>query len=191
MKNLSLLFHFAVLFLSCNALSQTKLISYKSHSGNMEYFEKSIIEDSYNTNYSNLGILPERYVINSKLDSVIIIDDKKSVIVTSSFCKSRVSKNPERWKPGRDTIYNRSVFSSQNIDSVKNVLRRNYNFQNDIDSTVFLKYDKKTKQYKPISTKKKVKTAEIKSLKSKEEMLYYLVISIAVIVFVVVYRKSR
>jgi len=191
MKNLSFFIHFAVLFLSGNVLSQTKLISYKSHSGNMEYFEKSIVEDSYNTNYSNLGILPDRYVINSKLDSVIIIDDQKSVIVTSSFCKSRISKNPERWEPGRDTIYNRTVFSSQNIDSVKSVLRRTYNFQNDLDSTVFLKYDKRTKRYRPISTKKTVKKAEIKSMKSKEEILYFLVMSVALLAFVFVYRKSH
>ncbi|WP_164998585.1 hypothetical protein [Chryseobacterium sp. 3008163] len=44
----------------------------------MKYFEKSIVEDRYNINYSNLGVLPERYVTNSKLDSVIIIDDKKA-----------------------------------------------------------------------------------------------------------------
>jgi hypothetical protein len=191
MKNLSLLIHFAVLFLSGNVLSQTKLISYKSHSGDMKYFEKSIVEDSYNTNYSNLGVLPDRYIVNSKLDSVIIIDDKKSVIVTSSFCKSRISKNPQRWEPGRDTIYNRTVFSSQNIDSVKSVLRRIYNFQNDLDSTVFLKYDKRTKQYRPISTKKIVKKAEIRSMKSKEEMLYFLVLGIALAAFVFTYRKSR
>jgi len=191
MKNLSFLIHFALLFLSGNMLSQTKLISYKSHSGNMEYFKKNIVEDSYNTNYSNLGILPDRYIVNSKLDSVIIIDNKKSVIVTSSFCKSRIGKNFERWEPGRDTIYNRTVFSSQNIDSVKSVLRRTYNFQNNLDSTVFLKYDKKTKQYKQLPTKKTVKTAEIKNMKSKEEILYFVVMSIAVIAFVVAYRKSR
>jgi hypothetical protein len=191
MKNLSLLIHCSVLFLSGNLLSQTKLISYKSHSGDMKYFEKSIVENSYNTNYSNLGILPDRYIVNSKLDSVIIIDDKKSVIVTSSFCKSRISKNPQRWEPGRDTIYNRTVFSSQNIDSVKSVLRGTYNFQNDLDSTVFLKYDKRTKQYRPISTKKIVKKAEIRSMKSKEEILYFLVLGIALVAFVFTYRKSR
>lgn len=156
----------------------------------MEYFEKSIAEDSYNTNYSNLGVAPERYVVNSKLDSVIIIDNKKSVIVTSVFCKNRRTSNTEKWKPGRDTVYNHAIFSSQNIDSVKNVLRRNYNFENNLDSTVFLKYDKETKQYKPLSSKKAVKTAEINSVTSKVDMLYYLVISVAILAFVVVYRKS-
>ncbi|AYN01795.1 hypothetical protein EAG08_17180 [Chryseobacterium sp. 3008163] len=78
MKNLSYLVHFALVLSSCHFFSQTKLISYKSHSGDMKYFEKSIVEDRYNINYSNLGVLPERYVTNSKLDSVIIIDDKKA-----------------------------------------------------------------------------------------------------------------
>lgn len=191
MKNLSYLVHFVVLLCSSNIQSQTKLISYKSHSGDMKYFEKSIVEDRYNTNYSNLGVLPERYVTNSKLDSVIIIDDKKSIIVTSTFCKTRRSETPEKWKPGRDTVYNHAVFSNENIDNIKKVLKENYNFQNDIDSTIFLKYDKKTKTYKPISTKKTIKKAEVNSFKSKEEMMYLFVISIAVFASIFIYRKNR
>lgn len=191
MKNLSYLVHFALIFSSCQIFSQTKLISYKSHSGNMEYFEKSIVEDNYNTNYSNLGMAPQRYVTNSKLDSVIIIDDKKSVIVTSNYCKIRGNSNPEKWKPGRDTVYNHPIFSRENIESVKNELRKDYNFQNDLDSTVFLKYDEKTKEYKPITPKKVIKTAEVKSFKSKEESMYLLVLSIAVFAFVFIYKKNR
>ncbi|WP_210151065.1 hypothetical protein [Chryseobacterium scophthalmum] len=191
MKNLSYLVHFALVFSSCQIFSQTKLISYKSHSGDMKYFEKSIVEDSYNTNYSNLGMAPQRYVTNSKLDSVIIIDDKKSVIVTSNYCKIRGNANPQKWKPGRDTVYNHPIFSDDNIDNVKKVLKSEYNFQNDIDSTVFLKYDKKTKEYKSINPKKVIKTAEVKSFKSKEETLYLLVLSIAVFASVFIYRKNR
>lgn len=191
MKNLSYLVHFALVFSSCQIFSQTKLISYKSHSGDMKYFEKSIVEDSYNTNYSNLGVAPQRYVTNSKLDSVIIIDDKKSIIVTSNYCKIRGNANPQKWKSGRDTVYNHSIFSDVNIDNVKKVLKSEYNFQNDIDSTVFLKYDKKTKEYKPIMSKKVIKTAEIKSFKSKEEIMYLLVLSIAVFASVFIYRKNR
>ncbi|KQK24698.1 hypothetical protein AR438_16075 [Chryseobacterium aquaticum] len=191
MKNLYILIQFIMLLWSCKAFSQTKLISYKSHSGDMKYFEKSIVEDSYNVNYSNLGVAPERFVTNSKLDSVIIINDKKSVMVTSLFCKNRRNGNTEKWKAGRDTVYNHAIFSSENIDSVKNILRRDYNFQNDIDSTVFLKYDSKTKKYKPISIKKAIKTAEIKSSKSTEEMMYLLVISIAVFASLFIYKKHR
>lgn len=157
----------------------------------MKYFEKSIMNDSYNTNYSNLGMAAEIYVTNSKLDSVIIIDDQKSVIVTSLFCKNRRSGSTEKWKPGRDTVYNHAIFSKENIDSVKNVLRKNYHFQNNIDSTVFLKYDTKTKEYKPISTKKTIKTAEIKSFESKEEIMYFLVVSIAAFASLFIYKKHR
>lgn len=191
MKNLSYLVHFAMVFSSCQVFSQTKLISYKSHSGDMKYFEKSIVENSYNTNYSNLGMAPQRYVTNSKLDSVIIIDDKKSVIVTSNYCKIRGNSNPEKWKPGRDTVYNHPVFSQENVEAVKKELKRDYNFQNDLDSTVFLKYDKKTKEYKSINPKKVIKTAEVKNFKSKEEILYLLVLSIAVFASVFIYRKNR
>ena len=180
-----------MLLWSCSALSQTKLISYKSHSGDMRYFEKSIVEDSYNTNYSNLGMKPERFVTNSRLDSVIIIDNKKSVMVTSLFCKNTRNGNTEKWKAGRDTVYNHAIFSSRNIDSVKNILKQDYNFQNDIDSTVFLKYDAKTKKYKPLPIKKAVKTAEVKSSKSIEEMMSLLVLSIAVAAFLFLYKKHH
>lgn len=190
MKNLSFL-PIALLFFASQIHAQTKLISYKSHSGDIEYFEKSVLEDSYNINYSNLGMKPERYVTTSKLDSVIIIDDKKSVIVTSNICKNTNLDMTEKWKPGRDTVYSHQVFSDKNIENMKKVLKETYNFQNDIDSTVFLKYDKNTKEYKPISTKRKIKTAEIKSVKSKDEMLYLFVVSAAVLALVSVYRKNR
>ncbi|MFL9833437.1 hypothetical protein [Chryseobacterium terrae] len=190
MKKLSFLLP-VLLFSATQMNAQTKLISYKSHSGDIEYFEKSIVENSYNTNFSNLGVAPERYVTNSKLDSVIIIDDKKSVIVTSTFCKTRRSENPQKWRPGRDTVYNHQVFSDKNIESMKKTLKETYNFQNDIDSTVFLKYDKKTKQYKPISTKRKIKTAEVKNSVSTEKMMYLLVLTIAVFASLFIYRKNR
>ena len=191
MKKLSFLLFFALVFSNCQIYAQTKLISYKSHSGDMKYFEKNIVEDRYNTNYSNLGMKPERYVTNSKLDSVIIIDDNKSVIVTSNFCKTRISETPEKWRAGRDTVYNHPVFSDDNLENVKKVLKSEYNFQNDVDSIVFLKYDKQTKLYKPISAKRKIKAAEVKSLKSKDELLYLFVITIAVLASVFVYRKNR
>ncbi|MCX8525340.1 hypothetical protein OF897_15585 [Chryseobacterium formosus] len=191
MKNLSFLLLIALVFSNFQISAQTKLISYKSHSGDMKYFEKSIVENSSNANYSNLGMAPERYITNSKLDSVIIIDDKKSVIVTSTFCKTRRSENPEKWRPGRDTVYNHQVFSNENIEGMKKTLKEKYNFQNDIDSTVFLKFDKKTKEYKPISNKKVIKTAEVKSLKSKDEMLYLFVVTIVFVASVFVYRKNR
>lgn len=190
MKNLSFLLPIALVFTSYQISAQTKLISYKSHSGDMKYFEKNIVENAYNTNYSNLGVAPERYVTNSKLDSVIIIDDKKSVIVTSTFCKTRRNENLQKWKAGRDTVYNHQVFSDKNIESMKKTLKETYNFQNDIDSTVFLKYDKKTKEYKPITPKRKIKTAEIKSFESKEKMMYALVLTIAVLGALFISRKK-
>ena len=189
MQKTTFFFTQLVLFLfACSLSAQTKLISYKSHSGNMKYFEESIIDNSFNTNYSNLGAMPERFVIDSKLDSVIIIDDKKSVIVTSRTCKNRAYNTTEKWKPGRDTVYSHPIFSNENIDSVKNVLKKQYHFKNNMDSTVFLKYDKKTKTYKTISPKKVIKKAEASNF-SKEKIMYYLVISIALFVAIIVYKK--
>ena len=179
-----------LLFSNTIITAQTKIISYKSHSGNMEHFENSVLKNLYNTNFSNLGVGPERYVINSKLDSVIIIDEHKSVIVTSKYCKNRIARKSEKWKPGRDTVYNHPVFSNENVNEAKKILKNEYNFQNDIDSTVFLKYDAKKKKYKPISTNKKmIKKAEIKSSESIEGIIYILVVSVALYVSVSLYKK--
>ncbi|MBL1221845.1 hypothetical protein JET18_13415 [Chryseobacterium sp. L7] len=153
---------FLALLISISVFSQTKLIAFKSHSGHAEYFDKAISEDLFDANFSNLGIVPKRFVTDAKLDSVIILNDEESILVTSSASRIMVNNEKREWQPGRETVRKHPLFSKKNIDSVKTVLKRDYHFINDMDSVVFVEYDKQNKSYKEI----KPSTAKPKKGKS-------------------------
>lgn len=158
-------YSFFALIISISVFSQTKLIAFKSHSGSPENFTKAVSEDLFDANFSNLGAAPQQLVRDAKLDSVIILNENESILVTSSSNKfvSRDRKdNRKVWTPGREIVHN-PLFSRKNIDSVKQVLKRDYFFVNDVDSVVFVEYDKKSKTYKPI------RPAAVKPAKEKNE----------------------
>ncbi|KPE51672.1 hypothetical protein [Chryseobacterium indologenes] len=159
-----------IITISC--FSQTKLIAFKSHSGNSENFTKAVSEDLFDANFSNLGVVPQQFVLDAKLDSVIILNENESILVTSSSKKLVPNRKDSRkvWTSGRETVHN-PLFSRKNIDSVKQVLKRDYFFVNDIDSVVFVEYDKKSKTYKPIRPTA-VKPVKEKSEKTPKGLLF-------------------
>lgn len=135
--------------------AQTKLIAHKRHSG--ADFQYALANNTADIKDSNLGVAPRTRVENAQLDSVIFIDNQKAIMVTSEFCRENYRKKTKDsisvWKPGRDTVYNHPLFSHKNkLDSIKTVLKTQYNFKNDIDSVVFVGYNNKQK-----ATKKKKK----------------------------------
>lgn len=159
------------LILSTFLFSQTKLIAFKSHSGNSTHFSTAVSENLFDANSSNLGIVPQRYVRDARLDSVIILNDQESVLVTSSAQK-RVPEGVKRiWEPGREVVRNHTLFSKKNIDSVKQVLKRDYYFVNDMDSVIFVEYDKVNKSYKEVKPAQKDKPKKEKSEKTPRGLL--------------------
>ncbi len=62
------------------ALSQTKLIAHKSHSGKTTNFRTSMKADSSDLDFSNYGLPPKRYF--SKIDSVKYISDSISIVIS-------------------------------------------------------------------------------------------------------------
>lgn len=154
---------FSAFFLGLNSQAQTKLVSYKSHSGDI----KNIAREDLASLDGNLGIAPERMITSARLDSVLILDEHKSVIVTSRVCKSRITDKSSKWKPGRDTVTDSRVFQMKNLDSMKSVLRSDYFFKNDMDSVVFMKYDARKKKFKNVTPKTKMKD------KSKSSKMNY------------------
>ncbi len=158
------------LLISISFFSQTKLIAFKSHSGHSESFNKAVSENLFDANFSNLGIAPQKYVKDARLDSVIILNEKESILVTSSAHKRIIKGAVREWQPGKETVYNHGLFSKKNIDSVKTVLKRDYNFVNDMDSVVFIEYDKESKSYKEIKPSS-AKPEKEKSEKTKGGLL--------------------
>ena len=158
----SVLFFLHIFSIVC--FSQTKLISHKSHSGSNPDFRIAMEENLFDIGDSNLGDVPYRDIVNSNLDTVIYVSKGKSVMITSDYCK-RVEKRRKEaedkslgafWKAGRDTVFNHPLFSRKHsLDSIKTILKGQYNFQNDIDKVVFIGFDNKTKKYKKENRKSK------------------------------------
>lgn len=94
---------------------------------------------------SNFGVGPAPYVKNSKLDSVIRINEQQVVMVTSNVCVNpyeHPSRQETKWYPGRDTTYNHYVFTAPiSMDSMRSIIRNEYYFENSPSETVFIGFD--------------------------------------------------
>lgn len=120
-----------VFYFSCATLfPQTKLIEHRSHS----------MRDFFSVfNEGNFGMAPERFVKNSKLDSVIILSDTSAVMVTSEYCTGMGSQTEHLWSAGRQIVIRHSLFTRKHTAAhVKKVLKRDYHFKNNIDDVVLI-----------------------------------------------------
>ena len=160
-------FLFAI-FIGTFLFSQTKLIAYKSHGGNMNHFEASVSRNIFDANESNLGNPPITLV---KIDSVIILEGNKAVVKSNRESWNQNGKGDRR----TDTIALNFKKKKTYNDSLKlqvNEEMRNRSRWIEIknDSTVYLQYNPKTKTYKKLETEKpkpQIKKSEIK----KESLL--------------------
>lgn len=139
-------------FFSTVCFSQTKLISHKSHSGSDAEFRIALEKNWFDAENSNLGVAPNRRERNAVLDSVIYVSDEKVILVTSEFCVESNHEdykilNSKKWSAGKETVYNHKLFSKKHaLDSIKEVLKTQYSFRNDIDKVVFVGYDNQAKK---------------------------------------------
>jgi hypothetical protein len=156
------LFIFFTFLSSLSASTQTKLIAHKSHSGKTKTLFSNPIGES------NFGMAPERFVRNSKLDSVILISEKVAIMVTSEHCHSegfdgRDKSRSNLWSAGKDTVYEHELFnSSKSVDEIRKSLKEDYFFANPIETVVFIGFDGNypTPKTEP---KEKIKAKEIKT----------------------------
>ncbi|MES2799042.1 MAG: hypothetical protein V4638_03435 [Bacteroidota bacterium] len=139
MKQL-LLFSFLGIF--SLGFGQTKMIFHKSHSGSNSNFFAGIKHSN-----SNFGMAPTRMVRNSKLDSVILLDDHIAVMITSEQCtefdfgSSRPHPN-SLWSAGKDTVYNHPLFNRTNsIAEIQKTLKEEYFFTNDISTVQLIGFE--------------------------------------------------
>lgn len=166
MKHLFILF---TLFSGLSTVAQTKLIAHKSHSGK----SKTLFINPKGE--SNFGMAPERFVRNSKLDSVILISDKVAIMVTSEHCHSedfngRDKSRSNLWSAGKDTVYEHDLFnSSKSVDEIRKTLKEDYFFANPIETVVFIGFDGKYPIAKT-EPKTKIKAKEIKPEIYQEEL---------------------
>ena len=166
MKQLFIIF---TIFASFSTSAQTKLIAHKSHSGKAKTLFSNPIGES------NFGMAPERFVRNSKLDSVILISEKVAIMVTSEHCHSedfngRDKSRSNLWSAGKDTVYEHELFnSSKSVDEIRKTLKEDYFFANPIETVVFIGFDGNypTPKTEP---KEKIKAKEIKTDNQLDEL---------------------
>ena len=137
--------------LSVSTYAQTKIIAFKSHSGNSAEFNLALANNLFDMDEDNLGMAPERRFIKEKnlhpkLDSVVFVSADQVKLFTSSTCKIESDysgeTHEEKWKPGVEIAYNHPLFSkNHSLDSIKKVLKDSYGFENPIDKVVFVGYD--------------------------------------------------
>lgn len=140
MKTLALLF-FTLFFLNLSA--QTKWIAHKSHSGS-----KSNFINSLKGNPSNFGMAPQRFVRNANLDSVILINQRVAVMVTSETChyedfNGRDKSNSQLWRAGRDTVFDHELFNgNKSVSEIRHTLKTKYFFSNPAEKVVLIGFEK-------------------------------------------------
>lgn len=155
MKQIVFLHLFSLLAIGMSA--QTKVIAHKSISGSNTSFADSYTKGTSELDGSNFGMAPERRdrflnASSPQLDTVIFLSKTRAVMITSceAYKKGGKSYTPSPlWRPGRDTVFNHPLFSkNHSLDSIKDVLKSEYSFVNDIETTVFLGYDNDKQQIK-------------------------------------------
>ena len=109
--------------ISIASLSQTKLIAFKSHSGQMENFKIALNNELFDNAESNFGI--PSFVNSFRLDSVIYISPSVSIVVQTVF--TRRFGQPEDSAHAKETqrkkVRNEPLFANKHLlDSIKNIL---------------------------------------------------------------------
>jgi hypothetical protein len=127
--------------------AQTKVIAFKSHSGSMSNFYELVINRNIEMMCHNLGMAPQRIVQEAALDTVIYVNDTTSVMITSMVCTdlNRPYRGADVWSAGIDTVYNDEVWNDENPEKIKNKLKEEFYFKNNMDSVVFIGFPEKTK----------------------------------------------
>jgi len=139
------------------SVAQTKLISHKSHSGSNAEFKKTIIGKLFTIEQSNFGQAPQRFVRNSKLDTIKLLSPQVAVMVTSESChyedyNGRPESDPSLWSAGTDTVYDHPLFNKKNtVEEIKRGLKNDYYFTNNVNNVVFIGFDGK---YATVNTPK-------------------------------------
>lgn len=114
--------------------AQTKLISFRSHSGNNTNFRTAVEKDLFDIGNSNFGI-----VEREKIDSVVM-ESRNMIIVSRRFFGSGKSDQ-------RDTLTSKNaseVFAAANVQSLKAALQKKYR-KAMLDKAQFIGFNKKFK----------------------------------------------
>jgi hypothetical protein len=133
----------AACFFSVTCFGQTKLISFRSHSGSNANFHNAVELSLFDIGNSNFGIVVRTV---DKIDSVILITDNKIVVQRKIY--TMVQYRVQKIVTLRDTIKKANAanfFKANNTDSLRSEIHKTYKAYI-LDSIRFVGFDKKFKQ---------------------------------------------
>lgn len=119
--------------------AQTKLISFRSHSGNNAHFRTAVEKDLFDIGNSNFGI-----VETEKIDSVVMKSNNRIIVSRRFYGSGRIYKH--------DTLTNanaKEFFEANSMHELQLALRLKYKKAN-VDNTHFIGF-----RFKPSTTPKK------------------------------------
>ena len=134
MFNMKTLITFVACLYSVIGFAQTKLISFRSHSGNNAHFRTAVEKDLFDIGNSNFGIV-EREIIDS-----VVKESKNRIIVIRKYYGSVD-------KVQRDTLTKANAnefFAAANVKSFKTALRKKYQRASSYNTT-FIGFNSKFK----------------------------------------------
>ncbi len=108
--------------------AQTKLIAYKSHSGNAKNFRTAFENNLFDMAYSNFGLSPEiekpKIKKISSIDSVIYVSDSVVTLVRSWYCTGSAYKDSKPCATERNNFEYTPVLNKKHkLDSIKSRLK--------------------------------------------------------------------
>ncbi|MDB0063133.1 hypothetical protein N9F27_03450 [Crocinitomicaceae bacterium] len=149
------------LFISSLSFSQTKTIAFKRHNGVKTNFSSFLKLEGIIGGTSNLGMAPEKWVRNSELRKVILINDTLAAMVTEETCYNEYSyqhQETEKWRAGTDTVTRHPLFSSElTVDSMRKILHTDYYFANDMKDVEFVGFGERDPKSPKETRQEKVK----------------------------------
>jgi hypothetical protein len=123
---------------SATVFAQTKLISFRSHSGNNPHFRTAVEHNLFDIGKSNFGI-----IITEKIDTVIMVSNDKIIVLRKKFH----GENNIAYKFTRDTLTRANasgIFAANSMERLKTELQLKYLVAS-IDSVRFIGFNNKYK----------------------------------------------
>jgi hypothetical protein len=124
---------------SITAFAQTKLISFRSHSGSNANFRTAVEHDLYDLPNSNFG-----YPLVTQIDTIIRVSNDRIVVLKKSYYQGSHG-GPQYFS--RETLTKAKaseLFAATNMQSLKAAVKKKYDWA-EVDSTLYIGFDKKFK----------------------------------------------
>jgi hypothetical protein len=121
---------------STTLFAQTKLISFRSHSGSNAHFRTAVEHNLFDIGKSNFGI-----VTTEKIDTVIMASNDRIIVIRKKYAGA----SNKAYKVSRDTLTKANasgIFAANSLESLKEAIQNKY-MTSGFDSIRFIGFNNK------------------------------------------------